>query len=251
MPTDADIPTDGFRHDLGLARFNFRDTAITCSRRYPAMLRSRGSDVWYFPFARIMNPQQPDSPDDLWEPGFARTVRFQFSLSDASPAVARYIVPAWWYTQCGEPWPFGYLPVEGRFSPFAAGTAAHVRALMRRGGFDGGSADGGRPTAAEPSGNDGDTGIRLMTQAWLTGDLLLYQDTLPNSGMSGRPISKRGIPGCATRPRWPPMPIGPGSGPTGPGRPSDGTPSRLARGRCWPGLVPPAVPPSEFAPSTT
>lgn len=178
VPMDADIPTDGFRHELGIARFNFRDTAITCSRRYPALLRSRGSEVRYFPFARILNPQKSDSPDDLWEPGFARTVRFQFSLSDASPAVARYIVPAWWYTQCGEPWPFGYLPVEGRFSPVAAGTAAHVRALMRRGGFDGGSADGGRPTAADPSGNDGDTGIGLMTQAWLTGDPLLYQDAL-------------------------------------------------------------------------
>ncbi len=177
-PLDADLPMDGFRQDLGLVRFNFEDTAITCSRRYPALLRKRGDEAVYSPFARIINPQKPDSPDDYWDPGLARTVRFQFSLSDALPAVARYRIPAWWYTYCGEPWPFGYLPAEGRFASVSAGTAAHVQALMRRGGFDGGSADGGAPNPSSPMGNDGDTGIGLMTQAWLTGDSLLYRDAL-------------------------------------------------------------------------
>jgi len=103
------------------------------------------------------------------EPGFARTVRFQFSLSDAAPAVARYIVPAWWYGVCGEPWPGGMLPVSGRFTPLAASTGEQMRRAMRRGAFDGGSTG---------DGNNGDCGSGLMQQAYLTGDPGTYRDAL-------------------------------------------------------------------------
>ena len=102
---------------------NFADTAVTCGDDVPATVREKGGAVYYTPFARILNPQKPDSPADRWEPGFARTIRFQFSLSAAAPAVARYVVPAWWYGVCGEPWPCGVLPVRGRFTPVAAAAA--------------------------------------------------------------------------------------------------------------------------------
>ncbi len=174
---DADLPADGWRHDLGPARFNFADTVITCGDTYPALLRGRNDAVYYTPFARIINPQKPEGPGDLWEPGFARTVRFQFSLSDAAPAVARYTVPAWWYGVCGEPWPYDTLPVRGRFSALAEGTGNHIRALINKGSFLGGSAVRSDHPGS-PEGNDGDTGVGLMEQAYLTGDPGYYRDAL-------------------------------------------------------------------------
>jgi hypothetical protein len=167
--TEADLPRDGWRHDLGVAAFNFVDTAITCGPDAPATLRTRGDAAYYTPFARIVNLQKPDSPPDRWEPGFARTLRFQFSLSDAGPAVARYVVPAWWYGVCGEPWPGGRLPVRGRFAAMAAGSGEHVRTFVRQGDFAGGSSG---------DANNGDCGAGLMQQAYLTGDPERYRDAL-------------------------------------------------------------------------
>jgi len=166
---EADLPHDGWRHDLGVAHFDFADTAITCSEADPARLQARNGAVYYTPFSRIINPQKPDSPPDLWEPGFARTIRFQFSLSLAAPAVARYVVPAWWYGVCGEPWTGGALPARGRFTPVALATGERVREAMRRGAFDGGSCT---------DGNNGDSGAGLMQQAYLTGDPAVYRDAL-------------------------------------------------------------------------
>jgi hypothetical protein len=125
---EADLPRDGWRHDLGAASFNFADTAILCGAEHPARLREKAGAVYYTPFDRIVNPQKPDAPADLWEPGFARTVRFQFSLSEAPPAVARYVVPAWWYGVCGEPWAGGLLPVSGRGLSSALATGGQMGA---------------------------------------------------------------------------------------------------------------------------
>ncbi|MFA5043468.1 MAG: hypothetical protein WC381_07010 [Kiritimatiellia bacterium] len=170
---EADMPRDGWRHDLGAAAFNFADTAITCGEANPARLREKAGAVYYTPFARIVNPQKPEGPSDLWEPGFARTIRFQFSLSKAAPAVARYVVPAWWYGVCGEPWPGGLLPVSGRFTPVSVAAGDYVRGGMCRGAFDGGSVG-----ALGGAGNDGGAGAGLMQQAYLTGDPGLYRDAL-------------------------------------------------------------------------
>jgi hypothetical protein len=170
---EADLPADGWRHDLGAATFNFADTAITCSEAHPARLRAIAGAVYYTPFDSIINTRKPESPADLWEPGFARTIRFQFSLSDAAPAVARYTVPAWWYAACGEPWPGGLLPVSGRFTPVAEAAGEMVRGGMSRGAFDGGSL-----AALGGAGNDGGAGAGLMEQAYLTGDPGLYRDAL-------------------------------------------------------------------------
>ncbi len=170
---DAELPRDGWRHNLGVASFNFADTAILCGAEHPARLRSRDGAVYYTPFDHIGNARKPESPPDLWEPGFARTVRFQFSLSDAAPAVARYVMPAWWYGVCGEPWPGDRLPVRGRFTPVSEAASDHVRCGMLRGAFEGGSV-----ASLGGAGNDGGAGAGLMQQAYLTGDPGLYRDAL-------------------------------------------------------------------------
>jgi len=93
-------------------------------------------------------------------PVLARTFRFQLSLSDAPPLVARYRAPAWWYAVCGEPWPWGYLPVRGACSRVGELRTDATREQMVRGRFDGGS---GR------SANDGDAGVGMMQNYYQTG----------------------------------------------------------------------------------
>lgn len=183
-PVDAQLPRDGLRFDLGAAALNMSDAAILFSDEYPAALHAReGACVWY-PFSRTFNPQAPDGPPKLWEPGFARTVRFQLSLSDApgrvrpAPAIARYVVPSWWYGASGEPWAAAFLPVDGLFAPLSEGTADLIRGLFRRGRFDGACAAKDESVPSAPAGNDGYAGMNLMETAYHTGRPDVYADAL-------------------------------------------------------------------------
>ncbi len=167
--TDATLPADGARFELGSVRLNLSDAEALCSEECPATLRGAEGELFWRPFSRTFNPQLKDAPPLQWAPGFARTVRFQFSLSDAAPVIARYRVPAWWYAVSGEPWPGSYLPVHGRLAKVGELTSDHLRGKMQTGRFDAGSA---------AFGNDGFAGIGMMRNAYHTGRADLYSASL-------------------------------------------------------------------------
>jgi len=180
QPVTAELPKDGTRFDLGIARLNATDASILFSEEHPGRITPADGGVHWTPFDRTLYPQyaSPDqtynpsgatAPEQEWAAGFARTVRFQLSLSDAPAAVARYTVPSWWYALCGEPWPFGFLPVDGKYAQMGEAAAEYIRGKMVRGRFDGGSAQ---------FGNDGFAGIGLMQNYYQTGRPELLRDAL-------------------------------------------------------------------------
>ncbi|MCE9590013.1 MAG: hypothetical protein K8S99_05760 [Planctomycetes bacterium] len=168
-PVEATLPRDGSRFDLRGVRLNLEDAALLCSDGHPGHLRGEAGRLAWSPFSRTFNPQLATAPEYEWAPGFARTVRFQFSLSEAAPVIARYRAPAWWYALSGEPWPGGYLPVRGAFNKMGEIAADHLSSMMQRGRFDGGSAE---------QGNDGYAGIGLMRAYHRTGRPDLFRNAL-------------------------------------------------------------------------
>ena len=168
-PTEVSIPADGCRFALGGLNLNLGDAEILTSDQYPGRIEPGEDGVIWRPFSRTFNPQVADAPEDEWAIGFARTVRFQLSLSEAPPLIARYRAPSWWYALCGEPWPWGYLPVHGRYDRLSELTADYIRGLMVRGRFDAGSAD---------HSNDGDAGVGMMESYYHTGRPEVFKDAL-------------------------------------------------------------------------
>lgn len=169
-PFRATVPADGVRFAFGEVILNLAEASSLCSAEHPGRLEAVDGSLFYWPFDRIFNPQKPDSGPLEWAPGMARTVRFQFSLSDAEPIIARYRAPAWWYTAAEEPWPYGFLPTRGRYSKIADRVIDGIRANeMVRGRFDACSAGGG---------NDGFLGSGMMRNYYLTGRPEIFQDAL-------------------------------------------------------------------------
>ena len=163
------LPAGGPRVDLGGTSLNLGDAAILCSDEHPGRIEEADGEALWYPVSRTFNPQVEDAPPTEWYAGFARTVRFQFSLSGAAPVIARYRAPAWWYAVSGEPWPWGYLPVRGQFDRLGEILTDSVRASMTRGRFDAGS--GG-------SANDGDGGQGMMHNYYHTGRPEILHDAL-------------------------------------------------------------------------
>jgi hypothetical protein len=169
-PVKAQVPADGVHFDLGSVQLNLADAASLCSAEHPAVLTASGGELFYRPFDRVFNPQLPNSDPLEWAAGTARTVRFQFSLSKASPVIARYRAPSWWYTLAGEPWPGGWLPVRGRYHAIGDLMTEKIRkAWMTRGRFDAGSAD---------LANDGYAGTGMMRNYYFTGCPEVFTDAL-------------------------------------------------------------------------
>jgi len=169
-PVNAVMPADGSRFALGNVILNLAEALPLCSKEHPAKLEASGNSVFYWPFDRTFNPQKADAGPLEWAPGMARTVRFQFSLSDAEPVIARYRAPSWWYALAGEPWPGGFLPAAGRYSAVASLRTDAIRAkAMSRGRFDAGSAG---------EDNDGFAGSGLMRNYYLTGRPEVFADAL-------------------------------------------------------------------------
>jgi len=170
QPVSATLPTDGLQHKLGGVTLNLGDTLSLCSIKHPASLEAAGNELCYKPFDRIFNPQLAESGPLEWAAGTGRTVRFQFSLSDAAPVIARYRAPSWWYTLAGEPWPGGYLPVHGRYDAANEITTEDIRLKqMTRGQFDAGS---GEMT------NDGFAGSGMLRNYYLSGRPEVFADAI-------------------------------------------------------------------------
>lgn len=155
------LPTDGMRFNVGSLDLNLDDSATMCSAEDPGTLSVSDGELLWRPVARTYNPWVEDAPPMEWPIGYARTFRFQFSLSDAAPIIARYRAPAWWYTVCREPWGHDFLPVRGRFHHFATATAEQVKTMMRTGRFDAGYGD---------ILGDGEVGTGLTLNYYMTGD---------------------------------------------------------------------------------
>lgn len=172
------LPSDGMQQQFGLFGLNLDDAAILCSDKYPGRLECRGNEADWFPVSRVFNPQKVRGPADRWDTGMARTVRFTMSLGAAPPLIARYQVPAWWYSVCGEPWALPLLPVQGRFAELAETTVDDLRAMFRRGRFDAGCASQGDYKRGRQVGNDGYTGSSLLLYAISRGDHQVYDDAL-------------------------------------------------------------------------
>ncbi len=158
---DAKLPEAGALHDLGGVKLNFTDALSMCSQKHPATLRAVEGGAEYVPFSRTFNPQLPAAPEFEWAPGMGRTVRFQFSLSEARPAVARYTVPSWLYAMANEPWIGGYLPALGEGAVIAQGVIDYIDSHMVKGQFDAGTAG---------LGNDGFVGTGLIRNAQMRND---------------------------------------------------------------------------------
>ncbi len=169
VPLEAVVPAEGFRFAAGDVAINVADCAPQLSGDHPGRLIDGGGAVLWRPFDRICCAHDPDSADCRWAPGMARTTRMQLSLAEAQPVIARYRAPSWWYALCDEVWDGGYLPVRGGISTVGEQTADFVRSHMQRGRFDAGAA--GR-------GDDGDTGIGLLQNFYLTGRPELLEDAL-------------------------------------------------------------------------
>jgi hypothetical protein len=169
VPREGSTPADGHRFDLGSISLNLEDAAMLSSEEYPGKLVAAEDAVLWYPISRTFNPQVETAPEQEWAAGFARTARFQFSLSDAPPLIARYRAPSWWYAESGEPWPWGYLPVHGRYDKLSELATDYIRGEMKRGRFDAGSAG---------LGNDGDTGVGMMRSYYHTGRPEVFEDAL-------------------------------------------------------------------------
>jgi len=169
-PVEADVPVDGCEFSLGGLTLNVADAAELCSAEHPGRMEAapEGGALWR-PFSRTFHPLLEDTPPNEWEPGAARTVRFQMSLSDARPLIARYRAPSWWYTACGEPWPWGYLPVRGLHWHRSGQMADLIRDGLRRGRFDAGYGSGA---------NYGDAGMGMLQQYYHSGRPEMLDDAL-------------------------------------------------------------------------
>ncbi len=163
------IPADGLRFEFGGTKLNLGDSAILCSEQHPGRIEETEGELHWYPVSRTFNPQLEDAPPEEWAEGFARTFRFQLSLSDAPPLLARYRVPAWWYALSGEPWPWGYLPVRGAYDRLGEIATDRTRERMIRGRFDGGSG---------MEANDGDAGVGMMQNYYHTGRPEVLRDAL-------------------------------------------------------------------------
>ena len=158
---DYSIPVDGLNFDAGAMTFNFGDSATLCSAEEPGTLTLGESELLWRPVSRTYNPWVKDAPPTEWPVGCARTFRFQFSLSDVAPVIARYRAPAWWYTTCGEPWGHAFLPVRGRYHHLAEQMTVAAKDALRVGRFDAGF---GNLTS------DGEVGSAMMINYYLTGN---------------------------------------------------------------------------------
>jgi len=107
-------------------------------------------------------------------------VRFQVSLGDAPPLIARYVVPSWWYALSEELWAGGFLPVHGACDQLGETMTDKVRASLVRGRFDAGSSPGldGKRNNSGTSGNDGDAGFGMMHNYYQTGRPEILADAL-------------------------------------------------------------------------
>ena len=178
QPAGAVLPRDGLRVNLGATKLNFEDASVLFSQEYPARLEALGPDVHFYPVARTFNAQVPEALPTEWPVGYARSVRFQMSLSDAPPLVARYAAPSWWYALSGEPWGGGYLPVQGDCDRLGEKLTDLVRGSLTRGQFDGASGSRSDSPSKIDAANDGDAGFGMMQNYYHTGRGDIFTDAL-------------------------------------------------------------------------
>lgn len=114
--------------------------------------------------------------------GMARSLRFSLSLNPGrSPAVVRYVPPAWWYGACEELVPAPLLPVRTELSISCDAAREWCRGTIRRGGFE----DGAMPRGASPEnppphepGWEGEVPYAQFLSAWATSDATEYDDAM-------------------------------------------------------------------------
>jgi hypothetical protein len=110
----------------------------------------------------------------------ARTIRFNFSLSDRSPRVARYLAPAWWYGACEEFQPAPLLPVSNQYDEHIGSALTWVGEHMVHGGFEDGSVarHAGKDLPRHEPGWEGEMPYSQFLGAWRSGDAEDYSRAL-------------------------------------------------------------------------
>ncbi|MBE6929714.1 MAG: hypothetical protein E7463_05480 [Ruminococcaceae bacterium] len=117
--------------------------------------------------------------DAIFPRGFARTVRFSFSLSDRSPVVTRYLAPAWWYGHCRELTPDCTLPVSNEYDGILERARKFVDDYTVTGGFEDGDIARYCTPMKDGSGRhdsswEGEFPHAQFLYAWRTGEALYY-----------------------------------------------------------------------------
>jgi len=140
---------DGFqnRFDLGSVALNFSDSASMVSAEHPGSLTTEDGIVVYQPYEGVeveggsFRGGRPDkfrvkAHERQMPKGVARTVRFCFSLGEASPEIGRLVVPEWWYALSADMWPDDALPVRNELDARIERTYESVVTSEKRGRFD-------------------------------------------------------------------------------------------------------------------
>jgi hypothetical protein len=194
----AALPWDGTRESLevGAVRFDLAEAARLATPEKPGSLSADarvGFLVWQ-PYLgmelfggvcardRLSDTYVFRAEQQIIPRGMGRTLRFSFSLNaSASPKVARYLAPSWWYGLCEELTPASLLPVFNRYDVELDATAeSAVRVQFKHGFEDGSVPRHGTPEDMEKfePGWEGEVGYAMFLLAWRRGLGDLYQGAL-------------------------------------------------------------------------
>lgn len=142
---------DKSRINLGQASFDLSDARHLATADSPGRFDRDGDFIVWQPYegCELYGGAAPKvilkdefifrATDKIIPRGMARTIRFSFSLSDRSPAIARYVAPAWWYGVCEEFVPDALLPVSNDYDTLIESSRQYIREYIVRGGFEDGS----------------------------------------------------------------------------------------------------------------
>ncbi len=197
QPSELDAaptgPWDGSmkRVSIGGATFDLSHVAPLVSPRQPGQFDREGQFLVWQPYTgmelfsglnaqdRVGQPYVYRAEEHVIPRGMARTLRFSLSLNpERSPAVARYLAPAWWYGLCEEFAPAPLLPVSDRFDISIGSAQKFLREHMVENGFEDGSLPRGLGKTFEgrhEPGWEGEAAGAALLLAYRTGESQDYQ----------------------------------------------------------------------------
>lgn len=199
MPTDlcGQWAGDKDRLHIGHANLDIKEAARLATQSQPGQFlldETNGFFVWQpYMGAELYGGVQPyDSTGDgfifraenkVFPKGFARTIRFSFSLSDRSPVIARYLPPAWSYGLSKEFMHDDLLPVSDQWDMALDQARVYTREYMVKGGFEDGGHSRNHGVMKDGSGRhepswEGEYPHTVLMDAWRSGIAEDYENGL-------------------------------------------------------------------------